>query len=239
MRGLLITGTDTGVGKTQVTAGIARCLRESGRRVGALKPVATGMCGNRGSLVDDDAVQLVHALGGDVPPELVTPLCFREPLAPSVAARLEDGRPLAMTHVIETARSAMSAWSSLAEILLVEGVGGFCCPLAEGTTFADLAFELDFPVLVVARRSLGTLGHTLLVIDAALRRSLRVAGVVLNETEPTNSVSLQNGNFDELARRLDGIPILAEVPFLLDPATLCAAVRSVDWYERARSPRWA
>ncbi len=121
--------------------------------------------------------------------------------------------------------------------MVVEGVGGLLCPLAEGITVADLAVRLDYPLVVVARRGLGTLNHTLLTVEAAVSRSLRVAGVVLNGAEPTTDPIAEATNPSELARRLGPVPILAELPH--DPGGEAAAVvlRGLDWYNRASRPR--
>src|SRR6516165_7443721 len=120
MRGLFITGTDTGVGKTEVTAGIARLWRRQRRRFRVRKPVATGGL--------DDADKLALAAGDD--PRAVTPLCFPEPAAPPVAARLA-GRELSLALIVE-------ALGPADEVMLVEGVGGLLCPLTATETVADL-----------------------------------------------------------------------------------------------------
>ena len=231
--GLFVTGTDTGVGKTVVASAIARVLRRSGRRVGVLKPVATGV-GEAGRV--DDAEDLIAAIGGGVLVRDVTPLVFRAPMAPVVAARLE-GRPLAHAEVRNAARAGLDRWATCADVLIFEGVGGLLCPLAEGSTVADLAIELDLPLVIVARRALGTLNHTLLTIEAASRRGLRLAGVVLNGSEPTNAPLVESSNAAELARRLRDLPILANIPHGIDPAALPDFANVVDWYALARPAR--
>src|SRR6185369_7751929 len=136
-------------------------------------------------------------------------------LAPPVAAR-RAGQPLPFSRILEETRRALAWWAERAEEGVVEGVGGLLCPLAEGATVADLAIALDYPLVVVARRGLGTLNHTLLTVEAARLRGLRVAGVVLNGAEPARDGAhlAEATNADELARRLEGgIAVLAEVPF--------------------------
>ena len=120
--------------------------------------------------------------------------------------------------------------------MVVEGVGGLLCPLAEGMTVADLAIALDYPLVVVARRGLGTLNHTLLTVEAALARGLRVAGVVLNGSEPTADPLAEATNPGELARRLPGVAVLAEVPHGEDALT-GGGLGVVDWWGRALVPR--
>jgi dethiobiotin synthetase len=102
---------------------------------------------------------------------------------------------------------------------------------------ADLAVLLDYPLVVVARRGLGTLNHTLLTVDAALSRSLRVAGVVLNGAEPTTEPIAESTNAEELARRLGPVPVLAELPHGVDREAAAVAMKGLDWYNRASEPR--
>lgn len=236
--GLFVTGTDTAVGKTWVAAAIARTLAAGGRRVGVLKPVATGATRENGAWRCEDAEQLIEAVGGRVAVERVTPILYEEPLAPCVAAR-RTGVELTGERVDRLSAEALGWWEGEggADVMVVEGVGGLLCPLAEGTTVADLAVAFDYPLVVVARRGLGTLNHTLLTVEAALRRSLRVAGVVLNSAEPDAGTVSEATNAEELARRLPaGVSILAEMPHG-DPSALSGPMLIVDWYGWARPPR--
>jgi dethiobiotin synthetase len=237
--GLFVVGTDTGVGKTYVASAIARRLVDEGRRVGVLKPVATGVVdgdeGGRG----EDASRLIAAVGGAIPPERVAPLAFAEPLAPTVAARRLGGR-LERLEVEQAVDAALGWWLGRADVMVVEGIGGLLTPMAEGMTVADLAIRLDYPLLVVARRGLGTLNHTLLTIEAARHRGLRIAGVVLNDASPTieGGGLAEATNADEMARRLDaGIAVLAEVPFRDGPTAPDSVLREIDWSRRAMLPR--
>ena len=235
--GLFVVGTDTGVGKTFAASAIARTWRAAGRRVGVLKPVASGAAWIEGRLISDDAARLAEAVGGDVPPERVAPIVFEEPLAPPVAAR-RQGTPLTMAHVLESVTTALAWWEERAELLVVEGVGGLLCPLAEqGATIADLAIALDYPLLIVAHRGLGTLNHTLLTVEAARNRALRVAGVILNGARPTEDPVAEASNVEELARRLDGVAILAEWPHRAESDGVPVAPEAAGWYDLAKSPR--
>ena len=235
--GLFVTGTDTGVGKSRVAAAIASILKDSGRSVGVLKPVASGVeVRDDGSWSCEDAEVLGSAIGGNVDPARIAPLRLERPLAPSVAARL-DGIGWDHGEITRIVLEARDWWADRAEILIVEGVGGLLCPLAEGSTLADLAIALDYPLIVVARRSLGTLNHTLLTAEAARIRGLRVAGVILNGSEPTASEEAEASNAEELSRRLGGVPVLADLPHQHGGSSLCDGLRSLDWYRRARPPR--
>ncbi|MCS7159203.1 MAG: dethiobiotin synthase [Gemmatales bacterium] len=209
MRGWLVTGTDTGVGKTVVASALARWCRESGQRVGVCKPVATGV--PEGDVGEDTRALLEAAQLSLDWSTRVTPFAFPEPAAPTVAAR-RAGRHLDFEAVVAAVRS----WQDWVDWLVVEGVGGFLCPLTPGKTVADLAVELRFPLLIVARTSLGTLNHTLLTVEAAERRNLAIAGIVLNEaTKPTGSWAERTCQ-EELRRWLK-IPILGPIPFCPEP----------------------
>jgi dethiobiotin synthetase len=236
IHGLFVTGTDTGVGKTRVAAAIARIMAVEGRRVGVLKPVATGATRVGDSWRCEDAEALIEAIGGGVGLERVTPIVYEEPLAPPVAAR-RMGSPLEFGTILDATRAALAWWEERAEIVVVEGVGGLLCPIAENATVADLAIALDFPLVVVARRGLGTLNHTLLTVEAARLRGLRVAGIVLNSDRPTTDPIAEATNADELARRLDGVAVLAELPHAADLSGLWELVHGIDWYGRAAPAR--
>lgn len=236
--GLLVTGTDTGVGKTQVAAAIARCMSATGRHVGVLKPVATGAVRTANRLWSEDAEALVAAI--ECPPDLaaeaVAPLRYEAPVAPSIAARLA-GEPLRFDRVLSEVSAALDWWASRAEVMVIEGVGGFLCPLAEGATLADLAVALDLPVLIVARKGLGTLNHTLLTVEAVKLRALRIAGIVINNAESAAETLAESTALEELALRLEDVAILADLAFCGQPSLLWEKLRDVDWYGWSRASR--
>lgn len=203
MRGLFITGTDTGVGKTFVTAWMARELAAQGVPVGAYKPACSGAeTAADGSAVWPDVAALSAALTHGFPSERICPQRFRAPLAPPVAARQEGGEVDAALL-----RAGAAWWEDRVEVLLVEGVGGLLCPLTDHETVADLAGDLGFPLLIVARLGLGTINHTLLTIEAARSRGLAVAGVLLNECEPAADDPAAASNPGELVPRCP-VPVL-------------------------------
>jgi dethiobiotin synthetase len=206
--GLFVTATDTGVGKTYLTALIVRSLREIGVRVGAYKPVCSGAdLAADGTVFWADVRTLAEAIGDDFEQIRVCPLRFKAPLAPPVAARLEGA-----VIDFERLREGAAWWQGCVDVLLVEGVGGLLCPLTERETIADLAVALAYPLLVVARAGLGTINHTLLTVEAAQRRGLRVVGVILNEAEPLATVSGTDENAAEIARRAN-VPVLGVVRY--------------------------
>ena len=230
--GLFVTATDTGVGKTYVTAMIARALCDAGRSVGAYKPVCSGAeTGADGALSWGDVATLTAAIGGRFEAGRVCPLRFRAPLAPNIAARRENAE-IDFQQLCEGAHW----WRGRVEILLVEGVGGLLCPLAARETIADLAAALKYPLLVVARLGLGTINHTLLTVEAARSRGLAVAGILLNEAEPLASFEGTEENPVEIERRTR-IPVLGILRYGRSlPTRVDGSAASIDWAALARCP---
>lgn len=213
-RGLLVTATDTGVGKTIVTAGLCGALAARGLGVGVFKPLQSG------NLLDDpegDAATLVRLGGLPTTPAAICVAAFAAPLAPAVAAARE-GRSVALAPVVERAREL----ADTCELLLVEGAGGLLVPMGEGWTVADLAVALGYPVLVVARAGLGTVNHTALTVEALRARGLAAAGVVLNATQEPDPSWADN---PALIERLADVRVLGSVPRIepLAPETVAAA----------------
>lgn len=233
LKGLFITGTDTGVGKTQVACAIIRILRDRGVLVGAYKPAVTGSLSGPGGPVWDDVMRLHDAVGREIPPERICPQCFHAPLAPPVAARQEgklvDARLL---------RSGIEWWHDWADVVIVEGAGGLLSPLTETETVADLARDLSFPLVIVARASLGTINHTLLTLEAARNRRLDVAGIVLNQAVPADPDDRSTETNAEELRPRAGVPILANLPHAVSRDLLQQApLSTIDWMQLVRGGR--
>jgi dethiobiotin synthetase len=229
MPGIFVIGTDTSVGKTHVACSVVRALRSEGHRVGAMKPVSTG------SIPSQDAQRLAEAVGDSVPLDRIAPIVYEEPLAPSIAAR-RAGRPLTHPALLEEVRRTLHWWSDRADVIVVEGIGGFLCPLAEESTVADLAIVLDLPLLIVARRGLGTLNHTLMTIEAARIRSLRIAGLVLNSPQPECGDLAESTCVGELARRLPEVALLAEIRHESGQG-VPEPISALEWFPLAQGPR--
>lgn len=215
-RGIFITGTDTGVGKTVVACALAAWGRHHGLDVGVMKPVATGgrftANGSAGRWVAEDARLLTAAAGVDDPWSLVNPVCFKEPLAPWTAARR------ARTAIrLETALAAFRSLRMRHPFLIVEGVGGLLVPLGPRATVADLARRLGLPLVVVARPGLGTLNHTLLTLECARRFHLPVRGVILNHAHPPPRdpmARLAEETNPGILKRMARVPLIGALPFL-------------------------
>jgi len=183
LKGIFVTGTDTGVGKTYVTALLTRLLRQEGIPAIALKPVASG---DR-----SDGTVLADAMGGMLPLAKINPFHFSAPLAPYAAARLE-GRSfpwdLLRSHWQEMA-------SSYPGPFLVEGIGGWRVPMDATRTVREWARELALPVLVVCRGSLGTLNHSLLTIDSIREAGLNVPGLIMNFHGAPDDAAVRTNSF--------------------------------------------
>jgi dethiobiotin synthetase len=230
VQGLFITGTDTGVGKTYVAVRAIAALRARGVRVGAYKPAASGSVPDPEGPVWDDLLCLRAALGNDVAVERICPQQFHAPLAPPVAAR-QEGREVDATLL----RTGLDWWRERADFVVVEGAGGLLSPLTATESVADIAIAFGFPLVIVARRTLGTINHTLLTVEAARARNLDVAGIVINEPDPRlpGDASVES-NPRELAERCRA-PILAILPHdsaggLLHQTPLS----TIDWMQIAQ-----
>ena len=208
MQGYFITGTDTGVGNTVVTALLTALCRRAGVGVGVMKPVETGVDPLCDSSAASDARFLMEvAQSGDSLDE-VAPYRFKIPASPYFAARAE-GREVDPSRLIAAFRNL----SERHEVLLVEGAGGLLAPISPGYQVLHLAEDFGLPLIVAARRNLGTLNHTLLTLQAAEAKGLTVAGVVFNPLEPDPASEVERANSDIL-REFSRVPLLGELPFL-------------------------
>ncbi|MFZ1926818.1 MAG: dethiobiotin synthase [Solirubrobacteraceae bacterium] len=191
MRGLFVTGTGTGVGKTIVSAALLAAMRDAGEQVRAYKPVVTGLAEPPGVWPPDHELL---ALAAGMNPEQVAPLCFGPAVSPHLAGSLAN-EPIDTVALVERAKTTASA----GETLIVEGVGGLLVPLADDFTVRDLAVELALPLLIAASPGLGTINHTLLTIEAARAAQLDVTAVVLTPW-PSEPSPMERSNHETIAR---------------------------------------
>jgi len=219
-RELFVTGTDTGVGKTLVTAALLRLLRERGLRVRGLKPVASGAAPTPGGLRNDDALLLQAESSPPVDYDTVNPYCFAPACAPHLAAA-EQNTDLTV--------AALTAWYRRASVqcdaVLVEGAGGWRVPLHPTGFLSDLPETLELPVLLVVGLRLGCLNHARLTYEAIVTSGrCRFAGWVGNAVD----AGFEHGaaNVDTLARLLGAAP-LALIPRLPD-ASVTAAAQAIE-----------
>jgi len=196
--GLFITGTDTEVGKTYVATHIAKDLVASGHRVGVYKPVASECVSDGRQLVSEDAVALWEAAGHPLTLEAVCPQRFQAPLAPHLAAR-NEGRELDT----ELMRSGISAWADECDIVIVEGAGGLMSPISDDEYFADVAYDLGYPTIVVAPNSIGVINQSLsaLITAACFRDGIPIAGVILNDARMFDGDVSMETNREQISSR--------------------------------------
>jgi dethiobiotin synthetase len=217
MRGFFITGTDTEIGKTAITAALTHLLHQaSGLRVAPIKPLAAGQELVDGEWANDDVLRLHAACGGAFSLTEIGPLQMRTPCAPHIAARLEG-----VKIERETVLAAIRATAAKADFSVVEGVGGFRVPLIPGWDTADLARDLQLPVVLVVGLRLGCINHALLTAEAIRARGLRLAGWVAN----TVDVDMPHvaDNLASLAEGLNDTPCWGHVPRLAQPHAAAVA----------------
>lgn len=227
---LLVTGTDTGVGKTFVTAALAAALGARGVRVGVAKPVETGCrAGGDGTPDPEDARALAAAARSREPLATICPYRFPDPLAPALAAA-RAGAPIDVAALAALLR----ARAARHDVLLVEGAGGLLVPLTRDATYADLATALAAPVLLVVGSRLGAINHALLTLAVLVARRIPVRGYVLNRLAAAPDLAVETNG--AMLRDLTSARCLGELPWTADAADLLAALRAGGAHaERART----
>ena len=198
MSGVFITGTDTGVGKTYVTALIAENLIGKGMDVGVMKPISAGPAS------ENDAVYLKKKLKLKDPVELINPIHLKLPLAPYITASL-----LRMNININKVFKAFHKLNQTHDLILIEGIGGILVPLTKDYFVADMIKGFNLPTIIVARAGLGTINHTLLTVEALHKRKIKILGIVMNGYCGKELSERSNA---EVITKLTGIPILANLP---------------------------
>ena len=204
-RGVFVVGTDTGVGKTLVACALLHRLRRDGARVVGMKPVAAGASEGADGLQSDDARALRAAGNVDAPPHLTSPYVLADPISPHLAARRAG-----VTIDIAVAAERLRQLARLADAVVVEGAGGFCVPLGERHTGADLAAALGLPLVLVVGLRLGCLNHALLTAEAIAARGLVLAGWVANSIDP--AMAAREDNIETLRTHLRA-PLLGTLPW--------------------------
>lgn len=208
--GYFITGTDTGVGKTLVAAALLQAFAGRGLRAVGMKPVASGCETTAAGLRCEDVASLMAAGNVAASAEWVNPYALVPPVAPHIAAA-QAGQEIS----IDVIAQAFHKLSAMADVVVVEGVGGFMVPLNAREDTADLAQRLGLPVILVVGLRLGCLNHALLTAREVERRGLRLAGWVANQIEP--DMAVQQENIQTLKRRLPA-PLLGILPHFAAPS---------------------
>ena len=211
-KAFFVTGTDTNVGKTFISAGLLRLARGRGLRCVGMKPIAAGCRLDAGTLRNDDALALISASATDLDYETINPVSLEPPIAPHIAAA-RAGRTLRATELTKHCR-AVAAQD--VDFVLIEGAGGWLVPINDTETLADVCIELQADVILVVGMKLGCLNHALLTTAAIERAGLDLAGWIANSA--TETMPCLDENVDALRRRLQA-PCLGVVPHLgsVDP----------------------
>ena len=207
-KGYFITGTDTNVGKTIVTACLLTINHKRGIDTGVMKPIETGVDQTCSSEANSDAKFLLTVSKNQDPLERVCPVRLKPTAAPLQAARITD-QTLDINFILENFKKLQANHDQI----LVEGIGGLLVPLTSNYSVSDLIKDMNLPLIIVSRVSLGTLNHTLLTVKVAQETGVKIAGVILNHSEdrPLNDVE---PGLASLIQELSNVPILGECPFI-------------------------
>ncbi len=174
-KGVFVTGSDTGVGKTVIAGAIAAAIKAQGLSVGIMKPVASGAKEIDGRLVSEDVVYLKKIIDSADDDDLVNPIRLKQPIAPTIAAA-KSGVQIDIDKVWK----AYEELTNRHDFVVVEGIGGLMVPIDDTLFVADMACKMDLPLVIVSRDYLGTINHTLLTVEYARSRNLRIKGIIIN-----------------------------------------------------------
>lgn len=221
MSGIFITGTDTGVGKTLVSAGLLRALRGAGVDAVPMKPVQTGCVRRRGVWVAPDLALSLKTAGLDPSADEIArmaPYCFHPACSPHLAARLA-GRRISLLIIRRAFRQLQGAH----DVVVVEGAGGVLVPLDRQRTMVDMMKSLALPIVLVARPGLGTINHTLLSIHALRHAGLTVKAVVLNQSSSGRPGEIERDN-RKVIESMGAVPVVAVLGFGTTPSRAARAL---------------
>jgi dethiobiotin synthetase len=220
VKGFFITGTDTGVGKTVITAALIQAIGLLGLKVCGMKPIETGCLKSESRvesselrikdrvLIPSDGMFLKKTAGMDDPIDLVTPIRLENPLAPLPASEIED-----IPVDIEKIKRAYTELSKKYEVIVVEGIGGLLVPIKRDYFVLNLARDFGLPIIVVSRPGLGTINHTLLTVNYAIKEGLTVAGIIINYSQPPEGTPAEETN-PEVIKQISPVPIIGIFPYL-------------------------
>ncbi|MFP3977783.1 dethiobiotin synthase [Marinobacter sp. KMM 10035] len=222
-----VTGTDTGVGKTMVSAAILEAAKATGKRTLGMKPIASGCDNTLEGLRNDDALMLQRAATESLAYDLVNPIALEPAIAPHVAA-VQAGRAVTAARLIGFCRGMQMR---PADLLLIEGAGGWRVPLNDREVYSAVPRELGVPVILVVSLKLGCINHALLTAEAILNDGLVLAGWVANRTESA-AMSCEQETLDYLKGQLP-TPCLGVMPWFedVDPKTLSAYLNINSLFE--------
>jgi dethiobiotin synthetase len=225
VKGFFVTGTDTGVGKTIITAALIKASNLLGFRTCGMKPIETGCLREGDILIPSDGILIKTIAHMEETVNHISPCCFEEPLAPLPASEIEG------TAVnFEKIRKAYAELSQKYDVVIVEGIGGLLVPIRKDYFVLDLARDFGLPIIVVSRPGLGTINHTMLSVNYAIEEGLTVAGIIINYSRPPQGSPAENTNPDVI-KKISPIPIIGIFPYLRDLETAAierAVVKSLN-----------
>jgi len=218
-----VTGTDTGIGKTIITAGICRALKSKGYNIGVMKPVASGgrediiflrrQCGFSrilpGILTGTNNPRMKRQTSVKDSLNLINPYHFRKPIAPAFAAQLEH-KKIKIPKILSAYRKLRESYDGL----IIEGAGGLLVPLNGKYLIADLIKEMNLPIIIVTRPILGTINHTLLTINSAKKYRLKIAGFIVNYYAKNIKKDWTEQLSPAVIEKISGVSYLGEIPFI-------------------------
>jgi dethiobiotin synthetase len=230
-KGLFITATDTGVGKTLIAGAIAKILSEKGKNVGVFKPIATGCKKTKQGLVSEDAEFLAHCADSELGIDIINPVTFKIPAAPFACEKAEN-KKVDFSRI----KAAYEQICKKSDFVIVEGIGGVRVPITKKIDVLTMAKAFNLPVVIVARSKLGTINHTLLTVDAVQLAGLSLAAVLINGYDEKTKDYAEKTNA-AIIKELGKVKIIATVPF--DDTTnmkkfiigrkVLKALQNVDW----------
>ena len=226
MRSFFITGTDTDVGKTFITCALIEAFAARGIRAVPMKPIAAGTINVNGVIMNADVAALCDVSGTEAALADINPYCFSEPIAPHLAAMHES-----IVVKIDVIRAAFDRLKANAELVLVEGAGGFLVPLSDGQSMAEIPDALDLDVILVVGMRLGVLNHALLTVEAICTRGLTLAGWIANTPAAGAPMLAFDENLATLTRKI-AAPLLGTVPFDIESnSTLVSASNAAKYLQ--------
>ena len=214
-QGFFVTGTDSGVGKTLVSAALIHALRINGLRVCGMKPVASGCIETGQGRINEDADILIEASNVSADYDLICPYRFLSPIAPHIAAK-QEGVAISCDHLVDCYQQLQS----FSDVVVVEGVGGWQVPINDEQTMSDVAIELALPVVIVVGGRLGCINHAQLTAESMLASGLSVAGWVFNQIDPDLQQLAEVKQ--SLQSRMPGV-LMADIPWQRNPDVVTIA----------------
>lgn len=200
-KGVFVSGSDTGVGKTVIAGAIAAVTKEHGLDTGIMKPFATGAKETDGKLVSDDVEFLKKIINASDDDDLVNPIRFKQASAPTIAAS-ESGVSIDLDRIW----NAYEALKSKHDFVVVEGIGGLMVPINDILFVADMVLKMDLPLVIVSKYYLGSINHTLLTLEYAKSKKIRIKGIIINMLNDGDDFVSEIGKYSS-------VPILGTIPF--------------------------